>query len=60
MLNFTAIAALSAAALTPKLLALVDPRTPQGQLTWSGSVLLVWAGVVIWRRRRRQSPEVTQ
>ena len=35
---------------------LLDPRTPQGQLTW-GSLLLIGAGVLIWRNWRRQVME---
>jgi hypothetical protein len=30
----------------------LDPRTPQGQLTWSSVFLLLVGGVIGWQRRR--------
>jgi hypothetical protein len=38
----------------------LDPRTPQGQITWSSVFLLLVCGVIGWQRRRaRQTQKET-
>ncbi len=59
--NEASVVVRSRLSLLPVTGGLLDPRTPQGQLTWSGSALLLWVSVVMWRRhRQRRRTEVEQ